>query len=284
MSGKMPLVAPVFLPGTEPLPPGMTEDDRAQMKQMLKYQQFGAHAMESCVVKSAISGVLGFGLGAFFSMMSSSFAIDDPLRQTMMQQAEAERVKNAAAKQSTSVTPANAAPLNGGKGATEASLAQATKALPTQAATAHTSAPAGAGATAVSNRTPFGLFKNLPPAPPQLPEVNTMAQTKQYFADMGKNMWRSGKGFGKVGALYSGVECVIEGYRARNDIWNPVAAGFVSGAILARKSGPQAVVGGGMAFAAFSGLIDLLYVCVIEWLLTRQPAPRKGRRGLSGTT
>ena len=38
---------------------------------------------------------------------------------------------------------------------------------------------------------------------------------------------------------------------------NPVMAGFLAGGILARNSGPQAIVGGGVAFAAFSGAIDL---------------------------
>lgn len=38
---------------------------------------------------------------------------------------------------------------------------------------------------------------------------------------------------------------------------NPVLAGFLAGGILARGSGPKAMVGGGMAFAAFSAAIDL---------------------------
>jgi import inner membrane translocase subunit TIM22 len=38
---------------------------------------------------------------------------------------------------------------------------------------------------------------------------------------------------------------------------NPVAAGFLSGAVLARHSGPTAMLGGGAAFAAFSAAIDL---------------------------
>lgn len=46
-------------------------------------------------------------------------------------------------------------------------------------------------------------------------------------------------------------------YRAKNDMTNAVAAGFVSGGILARNSGPKAVLGGAMAFAAFSAAIDL---------------------------
>ncbi len=38
---------------------------------------------------------------------------------------------------------------------------------------------------------------------------------------------------------------------------NPVAAGFVAGGVLARNAGPKAVLGGGIAFAAFSAAIDL---------------------------
>ena len=45
---------------------------------------------------------------------------------------------------------------------------------------------------------------------------------------------------------------------------NPVAAGFVAGGVLARNSGPKAVLGGGLAFAAFSAAIDLF--------LRREPA------------
>ena len=56
----------------------------------------------------------------------------------------------------------------------------------------------------------------------------------------------------------SSLQCFAEHqYRARNDMVNPVAAGFMAGGILARKSGPKAVLGGGLAFAAFSAAIDL---------------------------
>lgn len=45
---------------------------------------------------------------------------------------------------------------------------------------------------------------------------------------------------------------------------NSVAAGFIAGGILARKSGPKAAFGGGVAFAVFSAAIDLF--------LRREPA------------
>lgn len=108
--------------------------------------------------------------------------------------------------------------------------------------------------------------------------MNTAQKASQIFKEMGKGMWTSGRSFGKIGALFAGVECVIESvnrhtspmlrhiclflrqYRAKNDIYNSVSAGFVSGGILARNSGPKAVVGGGLAFAAFSAAIDMLFL------------------------
>lgn len=38
---------------------------------------------------------------------------------------------------------------------------------------------------------------------------------------------------------------------------NPVAAGFVAGAVLARNSGPRGAFLGGLGFSAFSAAIEL---------------------------
>jgi mitochondrial import inner membrane translocase subunit TIM22 len=43
--------------------------------------------------------------------------------------------------------------------------------------------------------------------------LNTTQKTMEIFKDMGRGMWRSGRGFGKVGALFAGMECVIESVR-----------------------------------------------------------------------
>jgi import inner membrane translocase subunit TIM22 len=45
-------------------------------------------------------------------------------------------------------------------------------------------------------------------------------------------------------------------FRAKNDIYNSVYAGLISGAVLARNSGPRSMVLGGIGFAAFSAAID----------------------------
>lgn len=76
------------------------------------------------------------------------------------------------------------------------------------------------------------------------------------FKDMGARSWSTAKNFGTVGLLFSGIECGIEGFRAKNDLANGVAAGCLSGGILARNGGPMAVGGGCAAFAAFSAAID----------------------------
>ncbi|KAH9944583.1 mitochondrial import inner membrane translocase subunit TIM22 [Amylocystis lapponica] len=171
---SLPLVAPIFPAGREPLPPGFSEEEREQLLQAQKYQGYMTAGMESCVAKTVIAGGGGFAIGAFFSLMSSSFAYEDPLLR------------------------------------------------------------------------------------PQPPAGQSMQQkASEIFKEMGRGMWRSGKGFGKVGALFAGIECVFESYRARNDMVNPIAAGFVAGGVLARNSGPKAAFGGGLAFAAFSAAIDL---------------------------
>ncbi|KAI0669665.1 mitochondrial import inner membrane translocase subunit TIM22 [Trametes maxima] len=167
---NLPMTAPIFPAGKEPLPPGISDEERDAYLQAKKYQDYMTSGMESCVTKTIIAGGGGFAIGAFFSLMSSSFAYEDPL-----------------------------------------------------------------------------LRQNL----------STQQKAREIFKEMGRGMVKSGKGFGKVGALFAGIECVFESYRARNDMVNPVAAGFVAGGVLARNSGPKAVLGGGLAFAAFSAAIDL---------------------------
>ncbi|KAJ7072694.1 mitochondrial import inner membrane translocase subunit TIM22 [Mycena amicta] len=85
----------------------------------------------------------------------------------------------------------------------------------------------------------------------------TAQRARDILRETGRTMWSNGKSFGKVGALYSSIECVIESYRAKNDLYNSASAGFFTGGILARNAGPKAAFGGGMLFAAFSTAIDL---------------------------
>lgn len=76
----------------------------------------------------------------------------------------------------------------------------------------------------------------------------------------------SGRNFAKVGAIFSGTECAIEGLRAKNDLWNGVAGGCITGGVLARGAGPQAAAVGCAGFAAFSAAIDA-YMVSSFWFL-----------------
>lgn len=40
--------------------------------------------------------------------------------------------------------------------------------------------------------------------------LSTQQKAREIMKEMGRGMWRSGKGFGKVGALFAGIECVFE--------------------------------------------------------------------------
>ena len=64
------------------------------------------------------------------------------------------------------------------------------------------------------------------------------------------------KGFGAMGALFAGSECIIEKVRAKHDIYNSVYAGCATGGVLAHRAGPKAMCAGCVTFAAFSAAID----------------------------
>ncbi|KAF2465171.1 mitochondrial import inner membrane translocase, subunit Tim17/22 [Lindgomyces ingoldianus] len=93
-------------------------------------------------------------------------------------------------------------------------------------------------------------------APKPISDLPLRQQLKVGLRDMYRSSLSSGRNFAVVGAVFSGTECAIEGLRAKNDLWNGVAGGCITGGVLARKAGPQAVAVGCAGFAAFSAAID----------------------------
>ncbi len=67
----------------------------------------------------------------------------------------------------------------------------------------------------------------------------------------------SGRSFGFVGLVYTGVECSLERVRGVRDLKNAVLSGFTTGAVLAVRAGPTAMLLGGGGFAAFSAVIEI---------------------------
>ncbi|KAK5462981.1 Mitochondrial import inner membrane translocase subunit tim22 [Exophiala xenobiotica] len=109
----------------------------------------------------------------------------------------------------------------------------------------------------------FGLFMSsmaydtpLSPQGQQITSLPVREQLKRGLKDMGAKSWSSAKNFAMIGGIYSGVECTIEGFRAKSDLKNSALAGCITGAGLAYKAGPQAALLGCGGFAAFSTAID----------------------------
>lgn len=96
----------------------------------------------------------------------------------------------------------------------------------------------------------------LTPQGAALSSLPVREQLKRGFKDMGNKSFSSAKNFAIVGGLFSGTECAIEALRAKNDMKNGVAAGCITGGVLAASAGPQAAALGCAGFAAFSAAID----------------------------
>jgi import inner membrane translocase subunit TIM22 len=50
---------PIYQPGKEPLPPGLTEEDRPALMQQKKVENWMRMASESCAFKTVLSGGAG---------------------------------------------------------------------------------------------------------------------------------------------------------------------------------------------------------------------------------
>ena len=68
----------------------------------------------------------------------------------------------------------------------------------------------------------------------------------------------SAKSFAMVGGLFTIVECGIDKVRGKKDMKTTIASGFTSGAVIAARAGPTAMIIGGSGFAAFSVIIEML--------------------------
>jgi import inner membrane translocase subunit TIM22 len=58
------LLAPIYLPGQEPMPAGTTPEEREEMQNVQRWQKYATMGMESCPVKVGMSAGAGeFGCG-----------------------------------------------------------------------------------------------------------------------------------------------------------------------------------------------------------------------------
>lgn len=65
-TNHLPCRVPIWPPGKEPLPPGLTEDDRPYYEQTKRWEGYTTMAMESCAVKTTLAGGAGMVVFLFF--------------------------------------------------------------------------------------------------------------------------------------------------------------------------------------------------------------------------
>ncbi|OAG04773.1 mitochondrial import inner membrane translocase, subunit Tim17/22 [Paraphaeosphaeria sporulosa] len=222
-------------------PPGMNPNAgmSEQEAQMVKMMQA---SMESCVGKTVMAGVMGGGLGAMFGLFMSSMRYDTPMSQPLA-------VPNAPAPVAAAAAATNAT-------STAAAGAKPTPAPTPAAASAVSSTATSTASTTVTHPSFAGQMVQTPAGSVPLTDLPLRQQLKHGLRDMYRSSLSSGKNFAKVGAIFSGTECAIEGLRAKNDLWNGVAGGCLTGGVLARNAGPQAAAVGCAGFAVFSAAID----------------------------
>lgn len=90
----------------------------------------------------------------------------------------------------------------------------------------------------------------------EVPQAPLREQVRSGFKSLASKSRGWAKSFGILTALFGGVECLIEKYRAKHDVWNPVISGCAVGATLSAKGGPAAACLGCAGFAGFSLVVD----------------------------
>ncbi|KAJ4314752.1 Mitochondrial import inner membrane translocase subunit tim22 [Neodidymelliopsis sp. IMI 364377] len=229
---------------------GMSEQE-VQMTKMIQA------SMESCLGKTLMAGVMGGGLGAMFGLFMASMRYDTPMGQPLPT-ANASPVAAGAANSTAAAAGAKptSTPITNAVKSAATSTATSSSVLPSAAASQAVSASASASGTATI--APTSVLSPSPAIP--ISDLPLKQQLKHGLRDMYRSSVSSGKNFAKVGAIFSGTECAIEGLRAKNDLYNGVAGGCITGGVLARNAGPQAVAVGCAGFAVFSAAIDAYMV------------------------
>lgn len=102
----------------------------------------------------------------------------------------------------------------------------------------------------------FNMYGNSLAYDPLTEKMSVRDQMKVSFRQMWSAGFRTGKNFAAFGVLYSGLECMLEKYRATRDMRNAVYAGGLTGSFFAMKGGPKSMLMAGMGMAAISAGIE----------------------------
>lgn len=90
----------------------------------------------------------------------------------------------------------------------------------------------------------------------EVPQAPLREQMKVTFRATAEKSLYWCRNFAFITGVFGGSECLVEKFRGKHDIFNPVISGCITGAALQAKQGPQAAAVGCGGFAAFSLVID----------------------------
>jgi import inner membrane translocase subunit TIM22 len=189
---------------------------------------------ESCIFRAAMSGVMGGAMGAFFGAVFSgygSLAPYDPALRDWQASSLAKQRADAVAR---------------------------------AAADAVAAAAAGRPAPAAPIPAQFPGLHLPDTALGEPPRIPLRQHLREGLLEMKSRALSQGKTFAIVGGLYSCVECALERVRGKKDMKGAIVSGFVTGAALAARAGPQAMLLGGAGFGAFSVVIELLSPMIFD--------------------
>lgn len=113
-------------------------------------------------------------------------------------------------------------------------------------------AMAGFGSSAMHEVTPAGR------------SVGALQALREGLGLMRSRAASSARSFAVIGGIYSLVECPIEDARARRDTKNAVLTGAATGAVLAARAGPKAMVISACGFAAFGVAMETFFPNLLD--------------------
>ena len=76
----------------------------------------------------------------------------------------------------------------------------------------------------------------------EVPQAPVREQLRLAYRSTAMNSLGWAKSFGVLTALFGGVDCVVEKYRGKHDVYNPMISGCAVGATLSAKAGIWVII------------------------------------------
>ncbi len=90
----------------------------------------------------------------------------------------------------------------------------------------------------------------------EIPQAPLREQMRSSVKALNGKMRGWAKSFGIMVALFEGVECCLEKYRGKHDVWNQAISGCIVGGTLSASGGPAMACMSCAGVAGFSVLVD----------------------------